>query len=149
MQHPKYHRCIPFLACSTQHATCANLPCIKHPTYHRCIPFLACSTQHTTATMLDSPSSALPLPLQLYNEQLACGVQPSGSTMAMLINTFSAKGMWGDALGLLSAMSRCAATSDATAATSAAAAAAAAAAFGVQATLSEGSWRGSEHNASA
>ena len=50
---------------------------------------------------------ALTLPLQLYNEQLAIGVQPSGSTLAMLINAFCTKAMWDDALGLLSSMCRC------------------------------------------
>jgi len=44
--------------------------------------------------------------LQLFNEQLANGVQPSGSTLAMLINAFSVKGMWAEALGLLSSMCR-------------------------------------------
>ncbi|KAF5842431.1 hypothetical protein DUNSADRAFT_7040 [Dunaliella salina] len=43
---------------------------------------------------------------ELFNKQLECGVQPSGSTMTMLINAFSAKGLWKDALGLLTAMCR-------------------------------------------
>jgi len=44
---------------------------------------------------------------QLYSDQLACGVQPSGSAMAMLINAFGTKGLWGEALGFLSGMCRC------------------------------------------
>lgn len=46
--------------------------------------------------------------MQLYHDQQACGLQPSSSTMAMLVHAFCHKGAWDDALGLMGAMCRCA-----------------------------------------
>lgn len=37
-------------------------------------------------------------PLQLYNDMLSCGIQPSASTSTMLVNAFAGRGQWDDAL---------------------------------------------------